>query len=248
MWAVMGGTALHVPVPAAASPLLQPLPPPSAFCAAAFKQQNAVHGLPLELSPEEVTLAVEKGWAELLPALLTAEQAAQLGGGGGDGGRKRGRQQYSGHYGEELAESDGDDAYGGGYGGQGGHADMGTDQQQQEPAWRAALAEGAAFTIPTTAAEAAAANACGGASAAAGGAGEGAAGAGEAPTLAGAGAAPEAAAGEPAAAAAAAAEAAGQPPAAGKPPAAGEPVRWEFPASEEERHRYWVFRDLHSKG
>lgn len=26
-----------------------------------FKQQNAVHGLPLELSPEEVTLALEKG-------------------------------------------------------------------------------------------------------------------------------------------------------------------------------------------
>jgi hypothetical protein len=25
-------------------------------------------------------------------------------------------------------------------------------------------------------------------------------------------------------------------------------VRWVFPASEGEQHRYWVFRDLHSKG
>lgn len=28
---------------------------------AGFKQQNAVHGLPLQLCPEEVTLALEKG-------------------------------------------------------------------------------------------------------------------------------------------------------------------------------------------
>ncbi len=32
-----------------------------AMCAAVFKQQNSVRGLPLELSPEEVTLGLEKG-------------------------------------------------------------------------------------------------------------------------------------------------------------------------------------------
>ena len=30
-----------------------------------FRQQDAVHGLPLQLSPEEVTLAVDEGWVEL---------------------------------------------------------------------------------------------------------------------------------------------------------------------------------------
>ena len=29
-----------------------------------FRQQDAVHGLPLQLSPEEVTLAVDEGWVE----------------------------------------------------------------------------------------------------------------------------------------------------------------------------------------
>lgn len=30
-----------------------------------FRQQDAMHGLPLQLSPEEVTLAVDSGWVEL---------------------------------------------------------------------------------------------------------------------------------------------------------------------------------------
>ena len=46
---------------------------------AAFKQQNGVHGLPMELSEEEVTLAVERGWGVLQsPAIATAQRAAHL--------------------------------------------------------------------------------------------------------------------------------------------------------------------------
>eukprot|EP00887_Chlorella_sp_A99_P002258 scaffold10.g2258.t1 len=36
---------------------------------------------------------------------------------------------------------------------------------------------------------------------------------------------------------------------AGGPAAAAGPApEWDFPATEEERHRYWVFRDLHNQG
>ena len=169
------------------------LPPHSA----AFKQQNAVRGLPLELSPEEVTLALEKGWAQLQPALGTAGALAQPpgGGGGGGGGRKRWRQEPDHSAAQE-------DDYGGYY----GDHEAGTahqqqeeqEQQQGEPAWRAALSDGAAFDIPTTPAEAAAAN---GSGASAGSGGD-----------------------------------------------SGAPPPWSFPATEQEQHRYWVFRDLHSKG
>lgn len=182
---------------------------PSAPAAAAFKQQNAVHGLPLELSPEEVTLALERGWAELAPALGTAAAAACA---AGAASRKRAREatawQYSEDEGEELGDGEAMDA-----------GDGAPQQQQQakEPAWRAALADGALFAIPTTPAEAAAANA---------GAG-------------GAAAAPLGDEREPAREGQAAAAAAG---------GCQEAPQWTFPATREERHRYWVFRDLHAKG
>ncbi|KAI7835924.1 hypothetical protein COHA_010185 [Chlorella ohadii] len=112
---------------------------------ATFKQQNAVHGLPLELSAEEVTLALEKGWGELAPALDTAALATALSG----GGRKRGRQSAFQYY-EDEDDLDTD------------MADAAAAAQQQQPAaeptWRPALASGAAFVIPTTLAEATAAN------------------------------------------------------------------------------------------
>lgn len=38
-----------------------PLPTHRRAAAAGFKQQNAVHGLPLQLGEEEITLALEKG-------------------------------------------------------------------------------------------------------------------------------------------------------------------------------------------
>ena len=191
---------------------------------AAFKQQNAVHGLPLQLSAEEVTLALEKGWGELAPALDTAALAVALGG----GSRKRTRQPAH-HYYEEDEE---------GYGSDADMADAGAQQAQQaqqqqaaEPTWRPALASGAAFQIPITLAEAAAAN-------------EGRSG----PEEAAAGGAAPAADGATAAGAAGGAEAAAAAAAPGSKAAAAAPVQWAFPATREERHRYWVFRDLHAKG
>ncbi|KAL4440341.1 hypothetical protein ABPG75_003342 [Micractinium tetrahymenae] len=186
---------------------------------AAFKQQNAVHGLPLELSPEEVTLALERGWGELAPALGTAAAAAAAAAGAAS--RKRARQASAWQYYEEEEEELGDreamDA-----------EENGREQQQQEepaePTWRAALADGAPFAIPTTPAEAAAVNA--------GRSPEEAAAAAAAAATAG-----QAAAGEPGGEAAAAAAGGGQ-----------AVPEWTFPATQEERHRYWVFRDLHAKG
>ncbi len=205
---------------------------------AAFKQQNAVHGLPLELSAEEVTLAVEKGWGELAPALDTATLAAALSG----GGRKRGRQSAFQYY-EDEDDLDTD------------MADAAAAAQQQQPAaeptWRPALASGAAFVIPTTLAEATAANegrSLDGGPDGADGAG------GSAADAAAAGAAPDAlpAAGAAEAPGVAAADAAagGTAAAAGEAAAGGAAAaaQWSFPATQEERHRYWVFRDLHSRG
>ena len=213
---------LH-PLLASACRLPHPTMPPACLHLstphAAFKQQNAVHGLPLELSAEEVTLAVEKGWAELAPVLDTAALAAAL----GASGRKRARQSAYQYYDEEDEDLDAD------------MADAAAQQQQPaaEPTWRPALASGATFVIPTTVAEAAAAN-------------EGRSldnGSGAADAAAGSAAAAAAAGGAAAAAAAggAAADAGG---AAGSASAA----QWTFPSSREERHCYWVFRDLHSRG
>lgn len=183
-----------------------------------------MHGLPLELSAEEVTLAVEKGWAELAPVLDTAALAAAL----GASGRKRARQSAYQYYDEEDEDMDA------------GMADAAAQQQQQQPAaeptWRPALASGATFVIPTTVAEAAAAN--------------------EGRSLDNGSGAADAAAGSAAAAAAAsdAADAAGAADAAAGAATAGEEAgsassaQWTFPSSREERHRYWVFRDLHSRG
>lgn len=212
-------------------PLPHPITP-GPLLPAAFKQQNAVHGLPLELSAEEVTLAVEKGWGQLAPALGTAALAAALGG----GSRKRGHQPAHQYYEEEEDEMDAE------------MADAAAQQQQQqqpvaEPTWRPALASGATFVIPTTLEEATAANEgrsldeeeTGGAD---NPEAEAAATAAEAAAAAAADAAAAGAAGEPGAAAVTA-DAAAEDPAA---------VQWTFPATREERHRYWVFRDLHSRG
>lgn len=171
-----------------------------------------MHGLPLELSPEEVTLALERGWAELAPALGT--EAAAAAGAAGIAGRKRAREAEAWQQDEEEDEELGD--------GEAMDADVSRPQEEPaEPSWRAALAGGTSFDIPITPAEAAASNA--------------GRGAGEATATAAA--AQQAAGGE----------ATGQGPAA----AAGsghEAPPWAFPATQEERHRYWVFRDLHAKG
>ena len=44
-----------------------------------YRQQDAVHGLPLQLSPEEVTLCVARGWAELYSLDGDKKASASLG-------------------------------------------------------------------------------------------------------------------------------------------------------------------------
>lgn len=224
----VAAAALHHPTPLALQLRRLPLLPSRA----AFKQQNAVHGLPLELSPEEVTLALERGWGALQAPLHTAALAAAL---GADAGRKRGRGQPSAYqyYAEDEEE---EDAY---------MEDLPMAQQPAvEPTWRAALTGSTGFTLPSTPEEAAAANAgqpwpapaAAAAVAPAGGADAQAAAAAEGANAQPA-AAPDGAAAQPAAAAAAADEGGGAP-----------PLEWSWPGTEAERHRYWVFRDLHAKG
>lgn len=101
--------------------------------------------------------------------------------------------------------------------------------------WMAAVSKGEAFTIPITVQQAlpAAGEAAGGAGSSGGAAGS-----------AGVGSQAKEASGEEAAAAAAAQDQQQQQQQGG----AGGAVEWTFPATEEERHRYWVFQDLHRKG
>jgi hypothetical protein len=170
---------------------------------AAFKQQNSVHGLPLELSPEEVTLALERGWGALEAPLRTGELAAALAAAAASRKRDRGATADDHHYYQEEEEEEED------VDGDLDMQDAATERQQAaEPPWRAALRDGSTLVVPSTRAEAAVANG------------------GEAPRLGSA----AAATGD-----ATAAEGAGA-------------VRWGFPSTQEERYRYWVFRDLHAKG
>ncbi|KAL6778810.1 TIE2 [Auxenochlorella protothecoides x Auxenochlorella symbiontica] len=98
---------------------------------AGFKQQNAVHGLPLELSPEEVTLALEKEWVRLQPVLRTSAAAADAA--SAALARKRAHE----------SESDGSDEEAG---------PRAVEGSSEAPAWREALARGSHFCIPTRAA------------------------------------------------------------------------------------------------
>jgi hypothetical protein len=172
--------------------ILSPLP-------AAFKQQNAVHGLPLELADDEVTLAVERGWGVLRPLLGTLDLAQGEGGGGVAGGqsRKRGYRDMDDEDEDDFSDGSGDPDEAGG------------DPAPPLP-WQDALARGSLFEFPFS------------------------------PLCRhdGAAAAPPA---PPPAAAAAADAAAADAAAAGS-------VAWPFPSTQEERHRYVVFRDLHARG
>lgn len=174
------GVALSRPVTASAH--LHPI-------CTVFKQQNSVHGMPLELSEEETTLALERGWAVLRAAPAVALHVARL----QATCRKRPR-DHMGYCEEEEVEeaaacAPGDDSQ------WDPHAPL-----PPEPEWRRVLKEGARLVVPDT---------------------------------------PE----ELAAAMPAAAAAAGE---AGAPPE--QLPAWTFPATTEERHRYWIFRDLHSRG
>lgn len=100
-----------------------------------------MHGPPLELVPEEVTLALGEGWATAVgPAggdALAAEAAGDT--------KKR---KWAGHYGEE--EEDYEDYSDGGYSGGGG----GDEEEPKLAPWQQALASGSIFTVPTLAKEA----------------------------------------------------------------------------------------------
>ncbi|KAL4520849.1 hypothetical protein Ndes2526B_g00038 [Nannochloris sp. 'desiccata'] len=102
---------------------------------AAFKQQNAVHGLPLQLYPEEVTLAVEEGWAVLCGPVAEDE--------------------------EEDFDNDGEDGYYYQHHGDDNDEDEAEKKKNTAP-WQDALAKGTPFEIPTTAEEALLAQAGGG--------------------------------------------------------------------------------------
>ncbi|GAB4814072.1 hypothetical protein N2152v2_001118 [Parachlorella kessleri] len=235
--------------------------------AAGFKQQNAVHGLPLQLSADEVTLALERGWAVLLPAPSILSQATSL------GSRKRAWRADEG-YGDSSDEEE--------------------QPAGEAPLWKAALSRSAPFTVPIAIATAVRdAGGEGGEAASPGPILGGSSCSSEAPlpgVHAGLGSSshPAAAAaplpaanvpgGDPgvhvrgadysgdgvangkdcsagdatastAAAAAATAAAAGaadvDAATAAAAAAVGEGVRWRYPSTQEERHRYWVFRDLH---
>jgi hypothetical protein len=109
---------------------------------AAFKQQNAVHGLPLELSADEVTLALERRWARLRPA--TGVEARALAAAPARAGAKR-RWDAADTAADDASSSD-DGAFGGDDGpggGEGADADADNDAP-----WQAAVAHGAHFELP----------------------------------------------------------------------------------------------------
>jgi tRNA-splicing endonuclease subunit Sen34 len=107
---------------------------------AIYKQQNVVRGLPLQLSPEEVTLALEKKWATLAPALLDEKTPLLHWDGQRDG--PRGRLGFRNAFAEEDDEDEnGDD-----------------DEEEEATIWQDCLAKGSFFSIPLTPEDAAAAS------------------------------------------------------------------------------------------
>ena len=113
---------------------------------AGFKQQNAASGLPLRLLPEELELALDRGWAR--GYRLRGEgsrsttgvadpflgDAAEVGGGGGEGGGA----------GDGGGEARAEDGGGGG----------GEKRKEEDPSpWREALAQGTHLTLATAAPE-----------------------------------------------------------------------------------------------
>jgi tRNA-splicing endonuclease subunit Sen34 len=107
---------------------------------AAFKQQNAVHGLPLELSADEVTLALERRWARLRPA--TGIESRALAAAPARARAKR-RWDADADAGTDASSSD-DGAFGSDGAPDGGE---GADADNDAP-WQAAVAHGAHFELP----------------------------------------------------------------------------------------------------
>ncbi|KAG7670295.1 hypothetical protein KSW81_002861 [Nannochloris sp. 'desiccata'] len=133
---------------------------------AAFKQQNAVHGLPLQLYPEEVTLAVEEGWAVLCGPVAGDPTTTGNDNAHGSKNKKRKSAGRRYHYNveedeEEDFDNDGEDGYYYQHHGDDNDEDEAEKKKNTAP-WQDALAKGTPFEIPTTAEEALLAQAGGG--------------------------------------------------------------------------------------
>lgn len=113
---------------------------------AAFKQQNAVHGLPLQLSPEEVTLAIEKGWATLEPPVMdNSLRVNNIQDSFPNVGWKK-RKAGGGYDGYRHDDSDSNDDDLPGF-----NNDREDGAAEAAPtAWQYALANGTAFGVPVT--------------------------------------------------------------------------------------------------
>ena len=120
---------------------------------AGFKQQNAASGLPLRLLPEELALALDRGWA----------RGYRL---RGEGAGVRGARSATGAADPFLGGGDAEGGRGGGGGGNGaaaatGGGGKGREQEEERneagggpsPSWRGALAQGTHLTLTAAAPE-----------------------------------------------------------------------------------------------
>jgi tRNA splicing endonuclease len=131
-----------------------------------FKQQNAIHGPPLQLCKEEITLLLEKNLAQLAPPLLTLQHLAttattNTNTTASTNGKRKCPYVYDpkdeSYYDEEEEDYnfdyyEGDDT---------NIINKNKEDENQkgkeedvEPAWQGAIANGTLFNIPTTAQEA----------------------------------------------------------------------------------------------
>jgi len=128
---------------------------------AGFKQQNAASGLPLRLLPEELALALDRGWVR--GYRLRGEQEEEGGGGGGGGGEDANRGAAKEKMMRMARAADpflGDDDDDGGEEEEGEQnsvdADDGTpstSRPSSSSSWRSALAQGTHHTLRTAAPE-----------------------------------------------------------------------------------------------
>lgn len=145
-----------------------------------------MHGLPLQLSPEEVTLAIEEGWG-ILKGPAGGEEHAADAASALDKKRKWSGARYIGDDVDDSEDDNDNDYY---------NYNNNDEEEPPLPPWQDALAHGSLFEIPTTAEEVQ----------------------GHIEDISNDGNKSKI------------------------------PVAWPFPATTDERHRYFVFRDLHRRG
>jgi tRNA splicing endonuclease len=173
----------------------------------AFKQQNAVHGLPLQLYPEEVTLAIEEGWAVLCGPVLGSDKSNDDSSSNSKNKKRKtyGRYHYNDDE-EEEEEEDLDDKDDGYYYQHHSEENEEAEKKKKTAPWQDALAKGTPFEIPTTAEDALRAQ-------------------GDVET-----------------------KTTKETHTAKSTKTKHAEVHWTFPSTPEERDRYLIFKDLHSRG